>query len=127
MPTPNWRWAAEICRSRRSRRLPTGVSGDEIAIAVVGAHLSGMALNGELKALGGRLLEATATAPDYKLYALNGTTPPKPGMLRVKAGTGSSIAARGLGAVRGGVRQIRRRNPAAAVDRHDPARRWLAA
>jgi allophanate hydrolase len=71
--------------------LPAGASGDEIAIAVVGAHLSGMALNGELKALGGRLLEATATAPDYKLYALKGTTPPKPGMLRVKAGAGSSI------------------------------------
>jgi allophanate hydrolase len=69
----------------------TGVSGDEIPIAVVGAHLSGMALNGELKALGGRLLEAAATAPDYKLYALKGTTPPKPGMLRVKAGSGSSI------------------------------------
>jgi allophanate hydrolase len=71
--------------------LPTGLGGDEIAIAVVGAHLSGMALNGELKALGGRLLAVTATAPDYKLYALKGTTPPKPGMLRVKAGTGSSI------------------------------------
>src|SRR5258708_22350319 len=50
-----------------------------------------MALNGELKALGGRLLEAIATAPDYKLYALKGTTPPKPGMLRVEAGKGSSI------------------------------------
>jgi allophanate hydrolase len=71
--------------------LQAGVSGDEIAIAVVGAHLSGMVLNGELKALRGRLLEATSTAPDYKLYAL-GTTPPKPGMLRVEAGTGSSIA-----------------------------------
>ena len=70
--------------------LPAGVNGDEIAIAVVGAHLSGMALNGELKALGGRLLEATATAPDYKLYAL-ATTPPKPGMLRVAQGAGCSI------------------------------------
>jgi allophanate hydrolase len=70
--------------------LSPGVSGDEIAIAVVGAHLSGMVLNGELKALRGRLLEATATAPDYNLYAL-GTTPPKPGMLRVEPGTGSSI------------------------------------
>src|SRR5450432_887596 len=70
--------------------LAAGVSGDEIAIAVVGAHLSGMVLNGELKALRGRLLEATSTAPDYKLYALS-TTPPKPGMLRVEAGTGSSI------------------------------------
>jgi allophanate hydrolase len=70
--------------------LPAGMSGDEIAIAVVGAHLSGMVLNGELKALGGRLLEAAATAPDYRLYALD-STPPKPGMLRVEAGTGSSI------------------------------------
>jgi len=57
---------------------------------VVGAHLSGMALNGELKTLGGRLLEATATAPDYRLYALD-TRPPKPGMLRVEAGKGSPI------------------------------------
>ncbi|WP_291864498.1 allophanate hydrolase [Bradyrhizobium sp.] len=67
------------------------LSGDEIAIAVVGAHLSGMALNGELKARGGRLLEAATTAPDYRLYALS-TTPPKPGMLRVAAGTGTPIA-----------------------------------
>ena len=49
-----------------------------------------MALNGELRALGGRLLQQARTAPDYKLYAL-ATTPPKPGMLRVEAGTGSSI------------------------------------
>ena len=64
--------------------------GDEIPIAVVGAHLSGMALNGELTALNGKLVETTRTAPDYKLYALQ-TTPPKPGMLRVEAGTGASI------------------------------------
>jgi allophanate hydrolase len=70
--------------------LPMGLRSDEIALAVVGAHLSGMALNGELKALGGRLLEQASTAADYKLYALD-TTPPKPGMLRVAAGTGSSI------------------------------------
>jgi allophanate hydrolase len=65
-------------------------AGEEIAIAVVGAHLSGMALNGELQALGGRLIEETATAPDYKLYALE-TTPLKPGMLRVERGAGSAI------------------------------------
>jgi allophanate hydrolase len=65
-------------------------SSDEIPIAVVGAHLSGMALNGELKALNGKLIETTKTAPDYKLYALQ-TTPPKPGMLRVEAGKGASI------------------------------------
>ncbi|MDB5501843.1 MAG: glutamyl-tRNA(Gln) amidotransferase [Tardiphaga sp.] len=72
--------------------LPAITHGDEIAIAVVGAHLSGMALNGELQALNGRLLKATTTAPDYKFYALNGTTPAKPGLLRVEAGSGASIA-----------------------------------
>ena len=66
-------------------------AGDDLAIAVVGAHLSGMALNGELTALGGRLLEAAVTAPDYQLFALP-TTPPKPGMLRVESGTGAAIA-----------------------------------
>ncbi|MGY4499261.1 allophanate hydrolase [Bradyrhizobium sp. GM24.11] len=65
-------------------------SGDEIPIAVVGAHLSGMALNGELTTLNATLIEATRTAPDYKLYALK-TTPPKPGLLRVEAGTGAPI------------------------------------
>jgi allophanate hydrolase len=63
----------------------------EIAIAVVGAHLSGMALNGELKSFGARLLEQTATAPDYRLFALPGTAPPKPGLLRVTAGGGTAI------------------------------------
>jgi allophanate hydrolase len=69
--------------------LPTA-KGGEIPIAVVGAHLSGMALNGELKALDGRLIEEALTAPDYKLYALD-TTPPKPGMLRVESGKGHQI------------------------------------
>jgi allophanate hydrolase len=65
-------------------------AGEDIPVAVVGAHLSGMALNGELQALGGRLLEEALTAPDYKLYALD-TTPPKPGMLRVERGAGAAI------------------------------------
>lgn len=63
----------------------------EIAIAVVGAHLSGMPLNAELTCLGGRFLETAKTAPDYRLFALAGTTPPKPGMLRVARGEGAAI------------------------------------
>jgi allophanate hydrolase len=70
--------------------LPASHEG-KLAIAVIGAHLSGMALNGELRTLGGRLLEAAVTAPDYKLYALP-TTPPKPGMLRVEPGKGAAIS-----------------------------------
>lgn len=72
--------------------LPVQAAADEIAIAVVGAHLSGMALNGELEALNGRLLKATTTAADYKFFALNGTTPAKPGLLRVADGAGAAIA-----------------------------------
>lgn len=61
-------------------------AADMIPLAVVGAHLSGMPLNGELIALGASLIEATQTAPNYKLFALPGTTPPKPGLLRVAEG-----------------------------------------
>ena len=70
--------------------LPPSVATNEIQIAVVGAHLSGMALNSELTSLGGRLVEAAETAADYRLYAL-ATTPPKPGLLRVEAGNGAAI------------------------------------
>ncbi len=64
----------------------------EIAIAVVGAHLSGMPLNDELTSIGAYLLEATTTAADYRLFALSGTTPPKPGLLRIAAGAGAAVA-----------------------------------
>ena len=63
----------------------------EAAVAVVGAHLSGLPLNGELRALGGRLLEVAKTSADYRLYALSDTTPPKPGLLRVENGRGAAI------------------------------------
>jgi allophanate hydrolase len=71
--------------------MATGVGTNEIALAVVGAHLSGMPLNHELKTLGARFIEATTTAADYRLFALAGTTPAKPGLLRVGAGEGSKI------------------------------------
>jgi allophanate hydrolase len=64
----------------------------EIALAVVGAHLSGMPLNGELKSYRARFLEAAQTVPDYRLFALNGGPPQRPGLLRVPAGQGASIA-----------------------------------
>jgi allophanate hydrolase len=41
-----------------------------VRLAVVGAHLSGLSLNGELTSRGGRLVGATTTAPGYRLYAL---------------------------------------------------------
>jgi allophanate hydrolase len=59
-------------------------------LAVCGAHLSGLPLNPQLVQLGAKLVCATRTAPHYQLYALPGTTPPKPGLVRVKNG-GASI------------------------------------
>ncbi len=55
-------------------------------IAVVGAHLSGLPLNSQLVERGAHLLQATRTAALYRLYALPGTTPPKPGLQRVAEG-----------------------------------------
>jgi allophanate hydrolase len=70
---------------------PASSFDDEIPIAVVGAHLSGMPLNSELKVEGGKFVATARTAPDYKLYALNGGKVPKPGLLRVAPGTGVPI------------------------------------
>ena len=64
---------------------------ETIALAVVGAHLTGRPLNGELQALGATLISAAHTSPSYRLYALAGTVPPKPGLLRV-ADDGTRIA-----------------------------------
>ncbi|WP_432210225.1 allophanate hydrolase [Marinobacter alkaliphilus] len=57
-----------------------------IQVAVVGAHLSGMPLNTQLTERKARLLEQTTTTPNYRLYALPNTTPPKPGLKRVEDG-----------------------------------------
>jgi len=58
---------------------------------VVGAHLSGMALNGELLALGATLDRRCRTSADYRLYLLPGTTPAKPGLVRETGFAGPGI------------------------------------
>lgn len=66
-----------------------------VRVAVVGAHLSGMPLNFQLTQRGARLVAASSTANAYRLYALSGTVPPKPGLVRVAGaagGVGSAIA-----------------------------------
>ncbi len=57
-------------------------------VAVCGSHMTGLPLNSQLTHLGGEFVTATKTAPNYKLYKLNGFTPERPGLLRVnKNGT----------------------------------------
>ncbi len=68
-------------------------SADTIRLAVCGAHLRGQPLHGQLTALDARFLAATATSPDYRLYALANTHPPKPGLARALPGQpGAAIA-----------------------------------
>jgi allophanate hydrolase len=62
-----------------------------VRVAVVGAHLSGMALNYQLSERSARLLRTTRTAPAYRLYALSGQRPLKPGLVRVDNGHGAKV------------------------------------
>jgi allophanate hydrolase len=71
---------------------PVAAPAGTIELAVVGAHLSGMGLNGELRAAGATFLRSTATTADYRLYALPGGPPARPGLLRVAADAGAAIA-----------------------------------
>lgn len=65
--------------------------GGYIQLAVVGAHLTGQPLNHQLTDRNATFLRATRTAPGYRLYALAGTTPPKPGLVRDPAFAGPGI------------------------------------
>ena len=69
----------------------TPARSDMARVVVCGAHLAGLPLNWQLTQRGGRLLEATRSAPSYKLYALAGGPPLRPGMVRVAEG-GAAIA-----------------------------------
>ena len=69
------------------------VPSDRIEIAVVGAHLSGLPLNRELVELGAAFSREVETTADYRLFALAGSVPAKPGLLRVGDGDGAAIKA----------------------------------
>ncbi|KZM49426.1 allophanate hydrolase [Labrenzia sp. OB1] len=64
---------------------------DELALAVCGAHMSGMALNHELTGRGARFLERSETSDAYSLHALAGGPPKRPGLVRGEEGSGTSI------------------------------------
>ena len=58
----------------------------QVQVAVCGAHLSGLPLNGQLTQRGARLVRAVRSSADYKLFALPGGPPFRPGMVRLPAG-----------------------------------------
>jgi len=71
--------------------LRSPASRPTLALAVVGAHLSGMPLNGQLRERGAQLALATTTSDCYRLFALPNTAPPKPGLMRCAEGEGRAI------------------------------------
>ena len=78
-----------LAQSKRARAAIESVA--TMAVAVVGAHLTGMPLNPQLTERGATLRQTTSTTSHYRLYALPNTTPPKPGLRRVATG-GAAIA-----------------------------------
>jgi allophanate hydrolase len=64
---------------------------DDIEIVVVGAHLSGMQLNGQLLALGATFDRVEKTTPEYRLFALPNQIVPKPGLLRTPDSDGVAV------------------------------------
>ncbi len=67
------------------------VSSRHVRVAVVGAHLRGMPLNFQLTTRRAVFVEATHTAPCYRLYALANTQPQKPGIARAASGAAIEV------------------------------------
>jgi allophanate hydrolase len=63
----------------------------DVLLAVAGAHLSGLPLNGELTSRGARLVGTAKTSSDYRFYALAGTVPAKPGLVKSPGFSGPGI------------------------------------
>ncbi len=64
---------------------------NQIKVAVVGAHLAGMPLHWQLETRDARLVRACRTAPNYRLYAIANSTPPKPAMVHGPGGSSIEV------------------------------------
>ncbi|CAN7434716.1 allophanate hydrolase [Pseudomonas sp. LjRoot71] len=85
-----WQQAVNLPLGATGKALPEQAPSNtpapgSVRVAVVGAHLTGMPLNVQLTSRDAVLVEQTTSAATYRLYALPGTVPPKPGLARVAA------------------------------------------
>ncbi|WP_339542605.1 allophanate hydrolase [Pseudomonas sp. JAI120] len=85
-----WQASLELPLGATQRSLPAPSAPAQspgcVRVAVVGAHLTGMPLNVQLTRRNAVLVEQTLTADTYRLYALPGTVPPKPGLAKADSG-----------------------------------------
>lgn len=63
-----------------------------VKLAVVGAHLKDMPLHWQLTSREAVFVEATHTAPSYRLYAMADSVPPKPALVHTGSGDESGAA-----------------------------------
>ncbi|MCA6223691.1 MAG: allophanate hydrolase [Phenylobacterium sp.] len=68
-----------------------------VKLCVVGAHLHGMPLHWQLTSRNARLVARTRTAPCYRLYAMAGSTPPKPALVHDETGGSLEVEVYELG------------------------------
>jgi allophanate hydrolase len=86
-----WQARLQLPMGATGRPFPTHQSPalpaqGSVRVAVVGAHLTGMPLNFQLTSRDAVFVEQTLTERDYRLYALPGTVPPKPGLAKAQSG-----------------------------------------
>ena len=80
----------EIAPMPQAPPIDTAGVKPSVKLAVVGAHLAAMPLHWQLTSRDARLARRCKTAPAYKLYAMAGSTPPKPALVHIGEG-GSAI------------------------------------
>lgn len=78
--------ATKIAMPKAGPRGPAPARAGMVHVAVCGAHMSGLPLNNELLTRGARLVRETRTAPRYRFFALEGFSPPRPGLVRAETG-----------------------------------------
>lgn len=85
-----WQAHLQLPMGATGRPLPAPAAAPQprgsVRVAVVGAHLTGMPLNFQLTRRDAVFVEQTLTQSDYRLYALPGTVPPKPGLAKAEGG-----------------------------------------
>ena len=77
----------QLALGASSHSMPESEAGavgvtDSIEVVVCGAHLEGLPLNWQLTERGGELIAKTHSAEHYRLYALAGGPPHRPGLVR---------------------------------------------
>jgi allophanate hydrolase len=93
----HWQNARQLPLGATGRPLPadagssTPARDQHVRLAVVGAHLRGMPLNHQLTTRNAIFVEQTHSADNYRLYALAGTRPPKPGLAQAAEGAAIEV------------------------------------